>query len=592
MTITTKRRLIALVITLVMAFSMVLPAFADDGDKLDTPVLIAVGEASIASNGGIQNPARHTQFRLLLFEAIEGATGYDVYAFATRADAQAGENAIAVAKNVNSTAPSQSGGGTQGTVAISIEEGQVGIDVRLVQFEDIEEGATRDLPEDYTPAGLGDSYMPGAPGSGNTTNLKPGVYWFSVRAVDSEDPSRDSDFAEPHEDAFSIAIGPDEARDIILSRLDELGDTPEATLRLIDLRAPAEFADEGLIRFFDDRIEHTQFNTVEAAEEIFGHVDDKDAVTIFVVCRGGGRTVSAARHLSDAGYTNVYNMQGVNQWSFGLRYDDPTFRFRIIETGDEGDLDPPRTADNPYVPGIFFDEEAGLLRWANIPRAVFNVYAFETEDETDVANAIAMGSLAAIPLDVSGLTRDHRWVRVFDLALLDLVAGTYYIRVQAAPEVMIPVEGVADTSWGAYSVLSDAIEFTTDGIVKPPHDDINVLLNDFYITFADQPPVMVENRTLVPFRGVFEAMGAEELEWDPDTRTVTAARGGIELILTIDSNIILVNGEEVEIDVPAQIMNDRTLVPIRGIFEAFGAYVDWEPDTRTVIIIDVLIEEE
>ena len=481
MTIKAKRHLIALVITVVMAFSLVLPMASATG-KLAAPVLLTDGEPLLTADGNIQNPARHTQFRFLLFEEIEGATGYDVYAFRTRDDALTGDAslALAVARNQSSTEVSQSQGGTQATDPVKIGEGQIGIDVRLLQYEELVEGTTRVLPEEYTPAGLGDSYMPGTPNTGDTTNLKPGQYWFTVTAVDSEDESRTSDMAEPHEDAFSIAVGPDEALSIFMPRIDELGNTPDATLRLIDLRGSPEFGDEGVVRFFEDRIIANDFNTTEKAEAIFGHVDDKDAVTIFVMCRGGGRTVSAVRHLSAAGYYNVYNMQGVNQWKFGLMYNDPEFRWRIFDGVEhiygDGYLNPPMPPGVDWPEGIGYDSATGVLRWFNIPRAVFKIYAFESETETDPANAIATGTLPDIALDVSGGTRDHRWVRKFALAELGLPAGDYFIRLQATPDAIVPIPGMDGMIFGEPSELSDALEYTSFG----PFPFADVLASDWF----------------------------------------------------------------------------------------------------------------
>lgn len=113
---------------------------------------------------------------------------------------------------------------------------------------------------------------------------------------------------------------------------------------------------------------------------------------------------------------------------------------------------------------------------------------------------------------------------------------------------------------------------------------IFVTVNNEILTF-DQPPVIVNDRTLVPLRAIFEALGAE-VNWDPDTRTVTANRGEVSLSLVVDTNILNKNGTDIEIDVPAQIINDRTMVPTRAIGEALGASVNWNASTRTVLIDD------
>lgn len=113
---------------------------------------------------------------------------------------------------------------------------------------------------------------------------------------------------------------------------------------------------------------------------------------------------------------------------------------------------------------------------------------------------------------------------------------------------------------------------------------VSILVNGDEIEF-DQPPIIVEERTLVPVRAIFEELGAT-VEWIQDTQTVVAQRDGKIITLQIDSNVMRVGNEDVELDVPAQIINDRTLVPVRAVAEAFECTVDWDGLTSTVIIKD------
>lgn len=113
---------------------------------------------------------------------------------------------------------------------------------------------------------------------------------------------------------------------------------------------------------------------------------------------------------------------------------------------------------------------------------------------------------------------------------------------------------------------------------------VSVTVNGNYVTF-DQPPIIVDDRTLVPVRAIFESLGAT-VEWHPDTQTVVAQKDGMSVMLQIGSNIMSLGCEMIELDVPAQIINDRTLVPARAVAEAFECLVDWDDTTRTVIIND------
>ena len=123
--------------------------------------------------------------------------------------------------------------------------------------------------------------------------------------------------------------------------------------------------------------------------------------------------------------------------------------------------------------------------------------------------------------------------------------------------------------------------------------DITVTLNGAAIDFADQPATIVEGRTLVPLRAIFEALGAS-VEWDQATKTVTSAMDDTTVKLTIGDNNLYKNGEAVTLDVPAQIINSRTMVPARAIAEAYGVDVQWDSATRTVVLTkeEKVVEEE
>jgi len=111
---------------------------------------------------------------------------------------------------------------------------------------------------------------------------------------------------------------------------------------------------------------------------------------------------------------------------------------------------------------------------------------------------------------------------------------------------------------------------------------ITVLVNGAAIAF-DQSPVVERGVTLVPMRAIFEVLGAE-VEWDSVTQTVIARKDGTTVLLRIGSNLLFINGEIVELDVPARKIGGRTLVPVRAIAESFGAEVGWNQSTRTVMI--------
>jgi N-acetylmuramoyl-L-alanine amidase len=109
-----------------------------------------------------------------------------------------------------------------------------------------------------------------------------------------------------------------------------------------------------------------------------------------------------------------------------------------------------------------------------------------------------------------------------------------------------------------------------------------VILDGRQLTF-EVPPIIENGRTLVPLRAIFEAMGAS-VNWDNSTRTVTSAKGTTTVVLSIGSTSPTVNGQVWPLEVAAKIKDGRTLAPLRFVGEAFGGKVDWNGSTRIITI--------
>ena len=98
---------------------------------------------------------------------------------------------------------------------------------------------------------------------------------------------------------------------------------------------------------------------------------------------------------------------------------------------------------------------------------------------------------------------------------------------------------------------------------------------------ADPAPIMSQGRVLVPLRQVFQAL---EAEVDYKDGTVTAQRGENTVKLKPFQRQAEVNGKSVTLDAPAQVVNGRTFVPLRFVAQALGEPVQWQSATRTVLI--------
>ncbi len=138
------------------------------------------------------------------------------------------------------------------------------------------------------------------------------------------------------------------------------------------------------------------------------------------------------------------------------------------------------------------------------------------------------------------------------------------------------------------SINAFALDLTMDGnttLYTGPTITLLLNGNTFVPQEGQMPPVIIENRTLVPVREVFENLGGS-VAWDNDTRTVTVQKGETTIKLVINDKLALVNGAQKELDVPAKIINNKTMVPVRFISENCGLVVGWDGETSTVSITE------
>ena len=152
---------------------------------------------------------------------------------------------------------------------------------------------------------------------------------------------------------------------------------------------------------------------------------------------------------------------------------------------------------------------------------------------------------------------------VNDITLLTYIRGTG-VRTSQKPVVV----------FYDYSRLNELIQ---------PAYTIKVKLNGYELAFADQEPIIKDGRTLVPVRAIFEALGAD-VSWLPSSQKVIANTADTNITMTIGSQTYFVNGQAKYLDVPPMIINDRTLVPARASAEGFGCRVTWDDSTKTVLI--------
>ncbi|MCC8160876.1 MAG: copper amine oxidase N-terminal domain-containing protein [Oscillospiraceae bacterium] len=116
-------------------------------------------------------------------------------------------------------------------------------------------------------------------------------------------------------------------------------------------------------------------------------------------------------------------------------------------------------------------------------------------------------------------------------------------------------------------------------------DDIKVVVNGNEVAFTDAAPFIEGDRTLVPMRAIFEALGAS-VNWDEETKTIVSYDpvSDVSITMQIDLAKMFVDETEVELDVPARIVNSSTVVPLRAVAESMNSTVGWDQTTKTVTV--------
>lgn len=180
------------------------------------------------------------------------------------------------------------------------------------------------------------------------------------------------------------------------------------------------------------------------------------------------------------------------------------------------------------------------------------------------------------------ITVKNRLFSVDDLRpgefLWKMVDGKY-IYVDEPTDVQFNYENKSLTD--EYNKMSDDLRASILGSFRfevPAY----VVLNGKLMEFEVQPQIL-NGRTIVPLRAIFEAFGAKVV-WNEATQTVTATKADTTVVLKIGSLSPTVNGKVVTLDQSAIIKNSRMLAPLRFVAEAFGGVVTWDGETRTATI--------
>jgi hypothetical protein len=156
----------------------------------------------------------------------------------------------------------------------------------------------------------------------------------------------------------------------------------------------------------------------------------------------------------------------------------------------------------------------------------------------------------------------------------------------------VPIE---NTKWAKYGGVIQHVggnyQFPDVPIQPDPVvAEVTVFINGKQVEFPDQKAIIIQGRTMVPIRAVFEHPDVQaEVKWNEEERTVTATdRSGKTIIFRIGENNYRVkaglNEELKNSDVAPVIENSRTLLPLRALSESLNFQVDWIDEERKVEI--------
>ncbi|MBR5535529.1 MAG: chitobiase/beta-hexosaminidase C-terminal domain-containing protein, partial [Clostridia bacterium] len=312
------------------------------------------------------------------------------------------------------------------------------------------------------------------------------------------------------------------------------------------------------------------------------------------VQRGHGYNWGHSGGWRKSNYQIFYHMAvndgiATGNWCYKMEY-HPYWGAIAVQSGETVSLGKKAYIDGKLCPNLTDNvqlERTGVTEVGHLPyQIIVDLEVPTVVREVNLTNDIYNGSNCASYFKVYGSNDENNWELLADATSKEdddpSFRSTWITSDKAFRYIKVDVLEVNNIQqqnqsalWGG-KPLEVAIYGKPEGWVAENYDlskqeDILVgyTQNNIDFTPYGQKPVIVNDRTLVPLRAIFEAMGAEVV-WDDAAKTVKATREDTTISLAIGSDQLYVNGEAVTIDVPAQIINDRTMIPVRAIAESFG----------------------
>lgn len=185
------------------------------------------------------------------------------------------------------------------------------------------------------------------------------------------------------------------------------------------------------------------------------------------------------------------------------------------------------------------------------------------------------------------------------------MCGTAEIDGKRVITVTLPSDGIETRFTDTIKMFDygfKQLEVDTTGAAAKPDEPVftdasEIKINidgNYEMTFPDQQPVIINERTMIPIRALMETL-EKTVEWNDAQKQTIISDDTITVKLTTGSDIMIketknpldgsVKTEEIKLDTAPVVINERTCLPVRAVVEAFGAAVIWEADTNTILII-------
>ena len=248
--------------------------------------------------------------------------------------------------------------------------------------------------------------------------------------------------------------------------------------------------------------------------------------------------------------SDLFKYDYISEIGYGQLYSDNTGEYYILnlyikykETPDE----------------IMFDFSDRVYNTAT--NVNFNVYALYGNKKINITDSVLI-----YPYDRNGLI---------------INGGNLTFKQAGSYSIQFEFQGIQETAT-IIALNSQAFEYITD---KKPNNPVNVKVYDQYINFSsiNQWPFIESGRTMVPLRAVFEVMNCS-VRWDAVKNSAVVEYEGTTIAIPANSNTAYINGTASTLDVPARLVNNRIMVPLRFVSEAIDKTVIWDDANKTVLI--------